>query len=146
MHCKGLAIDTDDVTVMRSMGDYGWRGTVPTEDWHFDYFAHLDNHRNDPVPAGGDAVPFPIEEDHMNDCVIVQHQQDGDPRNGVWLAAPGHFHHFTAEQWGYFDAKRLGDGSLMFDDSRRVSTDSNPRAFDIFFETFAPAGQAHPAS
>ena len=81
----------------------------------------------------------------MNDCIIVQHASD-DARNGVWLVAPGHFHGFTADQWAYFDSKRLGDGSLMFDDSRRVSTDGNPRAFDIFFETFAPAGQAHPAS
>lgn len=67
MHCKGLAIDTDYVTVMRGAGDYGWRSTVPTEDWHFDYFATLDRHYGE--PAGETSKPFPDapkEDDEMN--------------------------------------------------------------------------------
>lgn len=52
MHCKGLAIDTSSVSVMRAVEAYGWRSTVPTEDWHFDYFPNLDQHYGEtPSPA-----------------------------------------------------------------------------------------------
>lgn len=57
MHCRGLALDTDDHALMRSMGDYGWRATVPSEPWHFDYFRTLDKHYGQ--PAGETSKPFP---------------------------------------------------------------------------------------
>lgn len=60
MHCRGLALDSDDHTLMRSMGDYGWRATVASEPWHFDYFRTLDKHYGQ--PAGGGAVPLPEPE------------------------------------------------------------------------------------
>lgn len=57
MHCKGLAIDSDDHTLMRAAGDYGWRSTVETEPWHFDYFRNLDKHFGE--PTGDESRPFP---------------------------------------------------------------------------------------
>lgn len=60
VHVKGGAVDSDDwynahaAAVWR---DNGWRQTARYNDdrdepWHGEYFAHLDNHRNDPIPAG----------------------------------------------------------------------------------------------
>lgn len=60
VHCKGLAADSDDWYTARFAAvwrDNGWRQTARYNDdrdepWHGEYFAHLDNHRNDPTPAG----------------------------------------------------------------------------------------------
>lgn len=57
MHCRGLALDSDDHTLMRSMDDYGWRATVQSEPWHFDYFHTLDKHYGQ--PSGGGETPLP---------------------------------------------------------------------------------------
>lgn len=72
VHCKGRAADSDDwynahaAAVWR---DNGWRQTARYSDdrdepWHGEYFAHLDNHRNDPAPApaGDKPQPAPIPE------------------------------------------------------------------------------------
>lgn len=67
VHCWGGAADSDDWYDPRAAAiwrDNGWRQTAryfdskgrPTakdEPWHGEYSEHLDNHRNDPAPAGG---------------------------------------------------------------------------------------------
>lgn len=60
-HQKGLSIDSDEAQrIIAILEDHGWRRTVYrwvngrwtlVEPWHFEYFAHLDNHRNDPEPT-----------------------------------------------------------------------------------------------
>jgi hypothetical protein len=85
MHCKGLAIDTDDVSLMRSMGDYGWRGTVPDEDWHFDYFPQLDKFYGQ--VAVEDSRPFDPskEDDDMAVLITVSHPlSDTDQGQVYW--------------------------------------------------------------
>ncbi|MBD8218191.1 hypothetical protein IFU40_06035 [Microbacterium sp. CFBP 13617] len=71
VHCFGYAVDTDDTSdaQMRIWNDNGWYWTVYrngklAERWHLEYFAHLDNHRNNPAgtPAGTQS-----EEDDMYD-------------------------------------------------------------------------------
>jgi hypothetical protein len=83
MHCRGLALDTDDHTLMRSMGDYGWRGTVTSEPWHFDYFRSLDKYYGQ--PAGGDSKPLaPINETEYPDMFIA------NVKNGnFWMCVTG---------------------------------------------------------
>lgn len=84
MHCRGLALDSDDHTLMRSMGEYGWRGTVSSEPWHFDYFRTLDKHYGQ--PAGGDERPLPIPEPEKRDITMrnlfitdMKNPSDSDP-------------------------------------------------------------------
>jgi hypothetical protein len=57
VHQKGGAIDSNEAQrIVSILEDHGWRRTVYrwvngkwtlVEAWHFEYFAHLDNHRND---------------------------------------------------------------------------------------------------
>lgn len=62
-HQKGLSIDSDEAQrIIAILEDHGWRRTVYrwvrglwtlVEPWHFEYFAHLDNHRS---TSGGGAT------------------------------------------------------------------------------------------
>lgn len=55
VHCEGTAADTDDHRDARAAAvwrDNGWRQTARYSDsrdepWHWEYFAHLDNHRHE---------------------------------------------------------------------------------------------------
>lgn len=70
LHQKGNAADSNEAQrIIGIMEDHGWRRTVYrwvngkwtlVEPWHFEYFEHLDNHRND--PAGGGTTPKPAPE------------------------------------------------------------------------------------
>ncbi|MEG2887205.1 MAG: hypothetical protein RR853_08780 [Aurantimicrobium sp.] len=67
-HQKGKSVDSDEAQrIQQIMEDNGWRRTVYrwvngvwtlVERWHYEYFAHLDKHINDKVPA-----VQPVEED-----------------------------------------------------------------------------------
>ncbi|MEV4738542.1 MULTISPECIES: hypothetical protein [unclassified Microbacterium] len=87
VHVTGDAADSDDwydpaaAAVWR---DNGWRQTArypgnPKKDepWHGEYFAHLDNHRNDPPPT----PPVP-EEDDMKAII-----KSGAPNSGIIIQA-----------------------------------------------------------
>ncbi|WP_295837397.1 hypothetical protein [uncultured Microbacterium sp.] len=64
VHQYGGAIDSDEAQgILAILEDHGWRRTVYrwvngawtlVERWHFEYFEHLDNHRNDPDPKEED--------------------------------------------------------------------------------------------
>lgn len=74
VHQKGGAIDSNEAQrIIAILEDHGWRRTVYrwvggkwtlVEPWHFEYFQHLDNHRNE--PASGGVTPFP-EDDMFTD-------------------------------------------------------------------------------
>tara|TARA_Y100001973_G_C5201494_1_gene338068 strand:+ start:823 stop:1656 length:834 start_codon:yes stop_codon:yes gene_type:complete len=62
VHQEGGAVDSDEAQrILAIMHDHGWRRTVYrwidgvwtlVEEWHFEHFEHLDNHRYEGVPAG----------------------------------------------------------------------------------------------
>lgn len=70
VHVSGDAADSDDwydAAAAAVWRDNGWRQTArypgnPKKDepWHGEYFAHLDNHRNDPPPT---PITVPEEDD-----------------------------------------------------------------------------------
>lgn len=66
-HPKGLGWDSDDWRTpgfIELAAEYGWIRTAandPTEQHHFEYQYWRDQHRNEPVPAGGSSKPFPQE-------------------------------------------------------------------------------------
>lgn len=60
MHCRGLAFDTDDSALVRSMSDHGWRFTASDEPWHAEYQSWNDKRVGE--GAGGGAVPLPRPE------------------------------------------------------------------------------------
>lgn len=67
-HEPGNAVDTDEWTVpgfVALMAEHGWIRTLKSEPWHFVYFAHLDQHRNDPAPSGGAST---TEDDMFEDA------------------------------------------------------------------------------
>ncbi|MFJ2535848.1 M23 family metallopeptidase [Microbacterium maritypicum] len=71
------------------------------------------------------------------DAVVIHSSYEG--RNGIYLAAPGFWHQFTAEQWKQF--KDHGMYSAV-----RELIPVNARDFDVFKEIYAPkAAQAAPA-
>lgn len=97
MHCKGLAADTDDVALLLSLADHGWRRTANDEPWHFEYWQTFDRHYGQ--PAGGDPKPFPDpaapeeEEDDMAKTTGVYWTRKADgvtvfaltnPVSGYW--------------------------------------------------------------
>lgn len=94
--------------------------------------------------AGGGATPFNQEEDEMAskqeikdalsevlaskpDAVLIHYSGEG--RNGIYLAAPGFWHQFTAEQWTQFNAHGLRSGI-------RDLIPVNDRDFDVFKEIY----------
>lgn len=102
-HEPGNAVDTDEWTVpgfVELMAEHGWIRTLKSEPWHFVYFAHLDQHRNDPVPpsgatTGGALAPAPIEIPEgydMNDVKQIHCTADDKPTGRVHqraLLVPG---------------------------------------------------------
>ncbi|AQY02032.1 hypothetical protein [Microbacterium foliorum] len=97
-HQKGNSIDSDEAQrIIAILEDHGWRRTVYrwvngrwtlVEPWHFEYFAHLDNHRND--PAGTPAPQVPKEDDDM---LMLNLHGIGTATHKVALG-PGVFRHF----------------------------------------------------
>jgi len=81
VHCKGRAIDTDDQDLGRVLNDHGWLRTASDEPWHYEYFAHRDNHRN--APAGGNATQLPTEESEYEMPWIAS------VKGTFWLCEPG---------------------------------------------------------
>lgn len=84
VHCTGNAADSDDwynpdaAAVWR---DNGWRQTARYNDardepWHGEYFQSLDNHRDEPAPAGE-------QEDTMN--AAQEAKLDQLARDVAWL-------------------------------------------------------------
>lgn len=84
MHCKGLAVDTDDQAIMRAAGEYGWRQTAlgVNEPWHFDYFRNLDKHYGEPADSG--AAPLPTDEG-IYETMFIANVKNGN----FWLCEPG---------------------------------------------------------
>jgi len=70
MHSRGLAIDSDDHSLMRAADDYGWRATVKTEPWHFDYFRQLDKHFGAPADVNDKPLPTPPSEPEPKDIIM----------------------------------------------------------------------------
>lgn len=88
VHCKGEAADSDDwynAQAAAGWRDNGWRQTARYADdrdepWHGEYFPNLDNHRNDPAPAGKpepDDVPEDEEDDMFKPTVHARKAKDG---------------------------------------------------------------------
>lgn len=79
VHQKGAAVDTDEgKRIVRFMEDHGWRRTVYRwvkgvwtliEDWHWEYFERLDNHRFDAEPAST-PTPAPVVEEEDEDMAL----------------------------------------------------------------------------
>lgn len=108
------------------------------------------------TPAGGGSTPAPTtpkEWDEMAtraevksavlealasrpDAKIVSFS--GEDRNGIYLAAPGHWHQFTAEEWKQFSdhGLRSGIGDLI---------PVNARDFDVLKAIYAPSAAPAPA-
>lgn len=63
------------------------------------------------------------------DTVLIHYSGEG--RNGIYLAAPGFWHQFTAEQWTQFVNHGLRTGI-------REVIPVNDRDFDVFREIYAP--------
>jgi hypothetical protein len=69
MHCKGLALDSDDWTThgfIALAAEHGWIRTAasdPTERHHFEYQAARDKHRNRIAPASAGGTPITPEDD-----------------------------------------------------------------------------------
>mgnify|MGYP007112210180 CR=1 FL=1 len=84
VHCWGNAADSDDwynAAAAAVWRDHGWRQTARYNDdrdepWHGEHFPNLDNHRNEPAPAG-------MEDDMFsdNDRKLLQ-RIDAANRNG----------------------------------------------------------------
>lgn len=98
VHCWGNAADSDDWYNAQAAAvwrDNGWKQTArypgnkaKDEPWHGEYFEHLDNHRNDPAPAG--AVTTPPQED---DDMLMLNITVGDRTHKCALGV-GTFRHF----------------------------------------------------
>ncbi|MGN7969030.1 hypothetical protein [Microbacterium sp. 22296] len=110
VHQEGGAIDSNEAQQMQTrMEDHGWRRTVYrwvngvwtlVERWHYERFAHLDNHRNDPALAGGNATPISEEDDMFDD----QARQDAKDRHAELMTALEKVHRAAAPykiiSWG----------------------------------------------
>lgn len=99
-HQKGNSVDSDEAQrIIAILEDHGWRRTVYrwvngrwtlVEPWHFEYFAHLDNHRNDPAPSGSATAPPVSEED---DDMIAGRIIDGRGVQHHVIIGNGHLRH-----------------------------------------------------
>lgn len=110
VHQEGGAIDSNEAQQMQArMEDHGWRRTVYrwvngvwtlVERWHYERFTHLDNHRNDPAPAGGNARPISQEDDMYDDNA----KKDAADRHTEIMAALEKVHRaaapFKVLSWG----------------------------------------------
>ena len=77
MHCKGLAVDSDDWATSgfnAFMEDRGWIRTAasdPTERHHFEYQWWNDQYRNEPAPAGKEDIMNPNQEAKLDQAVSI---------------------------------------------------------------------------
>ena len=98
MHCKGLAIDSDDHALMRAAREDGWRDTAHDEPWHFDYFRDLDRHYGE--PAGGGSTPFPPVDkpvEKKEETVERYSYKDVIARSNGRTVAPGKSFHLSTK-------------------------------------------------
>ena len=82
--------------------------------------------------ASNNARPFtptPTEEIDMATAVLIRAT---GTRNGMYLAAPGHWHKFTEEEWGWFKNQQL-----LAEGMRVVDVADNPRALDLARNIYA---------
>lgn len=122
VHCWGGAADSDDWYNARAAAvwrDNGWRQTArypgnkaKDEPWHGEYFEHLDDHRNDPAPAGSSKpTPAPVPANLMEAIRMAQIRYVHRVEEGydtewmiVGLEIPGGFKttvdRTRAEGWG----------------------------------------------
>lgn len=73
-HCKGLAADTNNVSLLRSLSSHGWRQTAADEDWHFEYQAWLDAHRHETADSGSTAFPTTPSVPQEDDMIAIRIQ------------------------------------------------------------------------
>lgn len=83
--------------------------------------------------AGSDARPFnpPPEEIDMSDARLIH--STSPERNATVLAAPGHWHVFTAEEWSYFSEQKGLNADIPI-----IDVEGNPRAYDLLQHIYAP--------
>ncbi|MBN9208131.1 MAG: hypothetical protein J0H96_05635 [Microbacterium ginsengisoli] len=111
-------------------------GVFSWEQWHV-----IDLDPWAAISASTSSTPFPIEELDMTDMILVHHES-ADWRNGTVLAAAGHWHPFSGEEWQYASSKTRTDGKPIFDGVPIVNTDGNPRAYDLLRNMYSPVVQA----
>lgn len=89
MHCKGLAVDTDDQSLLKAMPSHGWRQTALAigEPWHFDYFSSNDQHKGE--GAGGGAVPLPTRQKGKDMILLEGPDSQSGTTSILVVAAPG---------------------------------------------------------
>lgn len=78
-------------------------------------------------------LTIPDKEIDMTTARIISYASQ-NPRNGIVLAAPGHWHKFTGEEWAYFSATNLADGIP-------IHVPINDRAYDLVRVIYQPQGQ-----
>lgn len=158
LHHASLYVSTGQrVTARQPVGRMGTTGQstgvhchFETHEWRLwnpvnptDYM----NRANAGSAAGGDSSPFvPKEWDEMAskdevkaavlealgtrpDAVLIHYSGAG--RNGIYLAAPGSWHQFTAEEWKQFSDHGLRVGI-------REVVPVNDRDFDVLKAIYAP--------
>ena len=84
--------------------------------------------------AGDNSRPFAppvIEEIDMSDARLIH--STSPERNATVLAAPGHWHVFTAEEWSYFSEQKGLNADIPI-----IDVDGNPRAYDLLHNIYAP--------
>jgi hypothetical protein len=131
MHCKGLAVDSDDQALLRALVRHGWRQTALgiDEPWHFDYFRSLDERAHE--PAGGLPKPLPIptpepeeeEDDIMR--IVFGHRKEGSDE---WIIVHPTLDGGDGKQLGYLittDPERAKAWGRMY---KKGSTDYD---FDV---------------
>jgi hypothetical protein len=82
MHCKGLAIDSDDhvrVGFVKLAAEYGWKQSALAvgEPWHFDYLSSTDKHKGEPAGGGSQPIPEP-EPKKEDDMLRVRSESSGN--------------------------------------------------------------------
>lgn len=133
VHCWGNAADSDDwynpaaAAVWR---DHGWRQTARYNDdrdepWHGEHFPNLDNHRNDPAPAGEATDPALApepepEEDNMKVFAYIK-KADGRKWYVQFDSTSGFWSEFVTENVDYARsvAEKFGGGAPMLTEQHR---------------------------
>lgn len=89
MHCRGLAVDTDDQSLIKAMPSHGWRQTALAigEPWHFDYLRSQDQHQGQ--GAGGGAVPIPTRQKGRTMILLKGQDSASGTTTILVVAAPG---------------------------------------------------------
>lgn len=147
VHCDGEAADSDDwynAAAAAIWRDNGWRQTArvivngrpdPNRDepWHGEHFLNLDNHRNDPAPAGT-GKPITLEEimTKTREAFYVLHE--GNLYLGRQMGGLVHVQPVDLDVWsggtqseGYWN---LDDGKpLMLETPPTFDTENNADAW-----------------